>query len=59
MPSGRLHQLEILFVLRGGACGDLVEKLARVARVGTAEFGECSEEMIVLRLALGSDEAAH
>ena len=26
VPGGRLHQLEILLVLRGGAGGDLVEK---------------------------------
>ena len=59
MPGWRLHQLEILLVLRGGARRDLVEKLTGMTRVGAAEFGEGSEEMVVARYGLGGDEAAH
>ena len=59
IPGRRLHQLEILLVLRGGSRRDLVEKLAGVARIGAAELGEGSEEMIVPGLALRGNEAAH
>jgi len=59
MPGGRLHQLEILLVLPGGAGGNLMEKIAGVARIGTAEFRERSEEMVVPGHALGRDEAPH
>ena len=59
MPGRRLHQLEILLVLRGGAGGDLIEKIAGVAGIGAAEFREGSEEMVMPGHALGRDEAAH
>ena len=41
------HQFEILFVLRGGAGGDFVQKFARVNVRNAVEFGEGVEEMIV------------
>ncbi len=59
IPGRRFHQLEILLVLRGGPRRDLVEKRARVARVGATELGERPEEMIVPGLALRRHEAAH
>ena len=59
VPGGRRHQLEILLVLRGGAGRDLGEKLARVARIGAAELGKGSEEMIVRGLPLGRNKTAH
>ena len=59
VPGRRLHQLEILLVLRGGAGRDLVEKLAGVAGIGAAELGEHAKEMVVAGHALGRHEAAH
>ena len=47
MPGRRLHELEILLVLLGGARRDLVETLTGVTRIGAAEFREGSEEMVV------------
>ena len=54
-----LHDFEVLFVLRGGAGGDLVEPLAGVGFVDAAEAVEGGEELIVAADAGAGDEAAH
>ena len=46
---GRVHQLEILLILCGSARGDLVDPLAEMATIGSAEFRKSIEEMIVPR----------
>jgi len=56
---GSVHQLEILFVLSGGASGDFVEPFAEVAVIGAAKFIKSVKEMIVAGDAGGRNEAAH
>src|SRR5712664_1836308 len=43
----RVHQLEVLFILSRSASGDLIDPLAEMPMIGTAEFRESIEEMIV------------
>src|ERR1700721_1374358 len=43
----RVHQLEVLLVLRGGAGRNFIEPFAAVARIDDLEFCERVEEMIV------------
>jgi len=44
-----VHQLEILLILCGSASSDLIDPLAEMAMIGTAEFRKRIEEMIVPR----------
>ncbi len=54
-----VHELEILFVLRGGAGGDLVNPFAEMVMFGFAEAREGGEELIVAGDARRRNEAAH
>src|SRR5713226_48663 len=56
---GRVHQLEILFILCRGTSGDLVDPFAQMAMIRTAEFRESIEEMIVPRHSRRRHETAH
>ena len=55
----RIHQLEILLVLRGGARGYFVEKFAGVAGRNGEEFREGVEEVVVAAHPCGRHETAH
>ena len=55
----RVHQFEVLLVLRGGAGGNFVEPFAGVARIDDLEFCERVEEMIVAAHTGGRNERAH
>ena len=55
----RVHQLEVLLVLRGGAGRNFIEPFAGVARIDDLEFCERVEEMIVAAHAGGRNERAH
>ena len=55
----RLHQFEILLILRGCAAGHLVHPLAGVPLAQPAEAIECGEKMVVAAEAGGGHEAAH
>jgi len=54
-----LHDFEILFVLGGGAGGDLVKPFAEVRLTNGVEAAEGGEELIVAADAGARDEAAH
>src|SRR2546425_9185563 len=45
----RVHQFEILFILRRRTSRNLINPLAEMAMIGTAEFREGIEEVIVSR----------
>ena len=55
----RRHDFEILFILRGGASGDLVEPLAYVRRVCAYEFRKRVEEMVMTGAARRRHETPH
>ena len=57
--DGRLHDLEVLFVLRGGAGGYFVEPLAGMRFIDATEASEGGEELVVTADAGAGDEAAH
>ena len=59
LEIGRLHQFEILFVLRGGSGRYFINPFADVALVGAAEFVEGIEEMIVPGFACFGNEGPH
>ncbi len=57
--DGRLHDLEVLLILSGGAGGNFVEPLAGVRFIDAVEAVEGGEELIVAADASAGDEAAH
>ena len=60
MDKGRrLHQLEILLILRGSAAGHLVDPFAGVALVRPPNLAEGREELIVAAEAGRGNKAAH
>ncbi len=54
----RLHQLQILFILRGGMRGDLIDPRG-FETIVVAEAPEGVEEVVVAGVASGGDEGAH
>jgi hypothetical protein len=55
----RLHDLEVLLVLVGGAGGEFVKPGSAIEFVGGAELVEGGEEVVVAAFAGGGDEVAH
>ena len=55
----RLHQLQILLILRGGAAGHLVHPLADVLLVQPAKAVEGGKELVVPAEARSGHKAAH
>ena len=55
----RLHELEVLLILGGGAAGDFVDPLADVALAQSAEAVKGGEELVVAAEAGRGDKAAH
>src|SRR5712664_239082 len=55
----RVHQLEVLFILSLSASGGLIDPLSEMPMIGTAEFRESIEEMIVTRHSRRRHETAH
>ncbi len=55
----RVHQLQVLFVLAVGACGDFIQPLAQVAAGCSAKLCKGAEKLIVSGDSGRRDEAAH
>ena len=55
----RVHQFEVLLVLRGGTGGNFVEPFTGVARIDDLEFCKRVKEMIVTARTGGRNERAH
>ncbi len=55
----RIHNLEVLLVLVGGAGGEFVEPGSAIEFGGGAEFFKGGEEVVVTALLSGGDEVAH